>query len=238
MNKENIKNHIVNIFYPRRCAVCDRALPGEACICSSCEEQTHVITGDTCFRCGKKLNSDESVYCFDCRKLPRNYERGFAIFEYEDIKHSLYRFKYSGRPEYARYYALKTFGCMGDTVYKLGIQAFIPVPVHEKRLRKRGYNQAEEFARELSKLYKIPTVSSYLVREKHTEPLKIMAGEQRRHTLKNAFKLARNDVKLSRVCVIDDIYTTGATINEISAILKANGVKEVYFITVAIGKGL
>ena len=86
MNKENIKNHIVNIFYPRRCAVCDRALPGEACICSSCEEQTHVITGDTCFRCGKKLNSDESVYCFDCRKLPRNYERGFAIFEYEDIK--------------------------------------------------------------------------------------------------------------------------------------------------------
>lgn len=238
MNKEKIKNFIVNIFYPRRCAICDKALAGDLTICSDCSGKVRTISGDTCHKCGKKLKHDEEMFCYDCRRLSKCYDRGFAVFEYDDIKGSIYRFKYSRRPEYALFYADKTNELLGDVIKQLGIQAYIPVPIHDNRLRMRGYNQSIEFARALSDITGVPVLNGFVIRSKNTSPLKKMDAFKRKEALKNAFKLVRNDVKLTRVCVIDDIYTTGATINAISALLKGYGIREVYFITIAIGRGL
>lgn len=229
---------IIDAIFPRRCAVCDRTIKGKSGICSICEKEIRYLEGALCMKCGKQV-SDESIrFCYDCRSTVKRYNRGFAIFEYEYIKNSIYKFKYSNRPEYGSFYALKAYERLGNVFSMLGIEAFIPVPIHKKRFRKRGYNQAEEFARELSKLTGIITDSELVVRGENTIPLKKLSALERQKNLKKAFKLTRNDVKFSKVCIVDDIYTTGATIDSIAVLLKRHGALEVYFVTVAIGKGV
>lgn len=233
-----IINKMISVLYPRRCAVCDECILDTQLVCPECMSRIGTISGSTCMKCGKKLDDDNRMYCFDCSRKIHWFDRGFAVFEYEAIRRSLYRFKYSGRAEYAAYYAWKTNELLGNTLAKIGVEALIPVPIHSSRMRMRGYNQAQVYAVGLSKLTKIPVIEDWVVRVKKTRPLKELGMSERQKNLKKAFKLRRNDVKLSRVCVIDDIYTTGATIDEISRLLKAAGVAEVYFVTIAIGNGL
>ena len=189
-------------------------------------------------KCGKKIKQDDKMYCFDCSRKKHEFERGFAVFEYQDIKKSLYRFKYAGRAEYASYYAQKTVEVLGDTIKGLNPDALIPVPLHKKRMRKRGYNQAQEYSIELSKRLQIPTITRFVIREKNTIPLKKLSNEQRQNNLKNAFKISQNDVKLETIIVIDDIYTTGTTIDAVARACKEAGVRKVYFLSIAIGNGL
>ena len=121
---------------------------------------------------------------------------------------------------------------------RLGIEAFIPVPIHRKRQEARGYNQSYEYAKVLSELTHIPVDSKLILRQINTIPLKKLRPNERQKNLKKAFKLNRNDVKFRRVCIVDDIYTTGATISSIAELLKSAGVTEVYFVAIAIGTGL
>lgn len=233
-----INDKVLDAFFPRRCAICDGVISGKDIVCDKCREGVELICGDTCMKCGKSLKNQHEVYCYDCKRSVKAFERGFAVFEYEYIKESLYRFKYSGRAEYSRFYAQMTMVRYGDRFISLGIEAFIPVPVHMLRLRKRGYNQAYEYAKELSRLSNIPVDNELITRQTNTIPLKRLRPEERQKKLKNAFKLLRNDVKFKKVCVVDDIYTTGSTINTISVLLKSLGIEEVFFITIAIGQGI
>ncbi len=229
---------IIFIFFPRRCAVCDSLIGRKELVCEKCKSNIYTIQGPTCMKCGKKVKQDEKMYCFDCSRKKHEFERGFAVFEYQDIKGSLYRFKYAGRAEYAAYYAQKTVEVLGETIRGLNPDALIPIPLHKKRMRKRGYNQAQEYSVELSKRLQIPTISHFVIREKNTIPLKKLSNEQRQNNLKKAFKISQNDVKLKTIIIIDDIYTTGATIDTVSKICKEAGVRKVYFLSISIGKGL
>lgn len=235
---KNFADILVDAIYPRRCAICDRTIKGRKGICQSCEKEIQYLEGALCMKCGKRVSDEGIRFCYDCRSTIKKYERGFAIFEYEYIKDSLFRFKYSGRAEYSSFYAQKAYERLGDVLYRLGIEAFIPVPIHKKRYRKRGYNQAQELAIELSRLTGIAVEGSLVMRDENTVPLKKLSAVERQKNLKKAFKLTRNDVKFSKVCIVDDIYTTGATIDAISTLLKRHGVREVYFVSVAIGKGV
>ena len=231
-------DRLLSILYPRRCPGCDRVIERRALICGECAQKLHIISRDTCMKCGKPMKDSARKYCRDCSGRLHVYDRGFAVFEYEDIKQSLYRFKYSQRPEYARFYAAATAQKLGGILKKLGIEALVPVPIHKSRYIKRGYNQAYVYARELSDLTGIPVNNSLIMRSVKTTPLKELDPQGRQKNLKGAFKPIKNDVKLSKVCVIDDIYTTGATIDTIAQVLKSGGISEVYFVTIAIGNGL
>lgn len=228
---------IKDIFFPRRCPLCDKTIPSDVRICKKCRPKVVLIEGKTCRKCGKPMESEEELYCYDCRSSPRRYERGFAVFEYGCICDSLYRFKYSKRAEYAEFYAWVTAKRYKEELRRLGIQAFIPVPVHKSRYKKRGYNQALEFARELSLLTDIPVLPDIIIRAKKTKAQKELTPLERQKNLKKAFKLSSYGVKLQSVCVVDDIYTTGSTINAIAELLKQTGIREVYFVTIAIGRG-
>lgn len=234
---ETLQEVMVNVMFPRRCPICDRAIRPREITCHECKGGVKTIQGDTCFKCGKSLLQDNEIYCYDCKKSPRYFERGFAVFQYDYIKSSLYRFKYSARPEYASFYARVTVDKLGMVINQIKPQAFVPVPVHKSRYRKRGYNQAYEYASCLSKLTGIPINDKLIARAKKTLAQKELTPVQRQKNLKKAFKLCSYGVKLQRVCVIDDIYTTGSTINAVTLLLKQAGIKEVYFISIAIGKG-
>lgn len=152
------------------------------------------------------------------------------------MKKSMYAFKYNGRREYATFYAQSVVDQFGHIINSFNADYLMPVPLHAAKLNKRGYNQAQDFAEELSKLLKIP-MSTALVRTKNTRPMKEMSDKGRADNIKNAFKLKREDMKGKKIILVDDIYTTGMTMDECAKVLLDAGVASVYFITVCIGRG-
>jgi ComF family protein len=205
-------------------------------ICADCIEKLKIISPDWCVRCGKKL-ANKGEYCSDCRRKNHKFIRGRSLYTYDSAAMPIYRFKYGGRAEYADYFGEEIYRYLGDFIMEVRPDALIPIPLHKKRMKRRGYNQAALLAKALGRYSQIPVYDNLLVRIKNTEPLKTLNPSQRQNNLKKAFIMARNDVKLKTVILIDDIYTTGSTIDEVSGVLKDAGIKNTYFITLAGGTG-
>ena len=232
------RDRVLDFIYPARCPVCDDVLPaGMHGICAGCHTYIQYIREPRCMRCGKPLEEDEE-FCGDCRDNSRSFEAGRALFVYDGImQESMARFKYSSRREYGAVYAEELYRHYGSWVKQTGAGMLVPVPVHPARYRRRGYNQAEIFANELSRLSGIPVDNRLLMRVKNTRPQKELDDKERVHNLNNAFQIMGDSVKYRRVLLTDDIYTTGTTIDECAGALKAGGVSNVYFLTVCIGRG-
>lgn len=239
MNRiKSLREFFLDLLFPRRCPVCDRPVaPFGSLVCASCGQTFQYIKQPYCLKCGKPLAREEQEYCRDCRAQRHFFDRGMAVFEYKSISDSLYRFKYKGRQEYAAYYA----HCMTEKCKRFMEEcrpdALVPVPIHKSRRYQRGYNQAEVLARELSALTGIPVVTDLIQRARKTAPMKDLSAAERQNNLKKAFKICRNDVKLSTIIIIDDIYTTGSTIDAMSIELRKTGVERIFFMTLAIGRG-
>lgn len=128
---------------------------------------------------------------------------------------------------------------LGDFIRSVSPDVMVPVPLHKKKLSKRGYNQAACLARVLGKNMQLPVDEKLVKRVRNTAPMKRLNPAERQNNLKKAFNIGRNDVKLyDRIILVDDIYTTGTTLDEIAALLKSHGVSEVYCVTLACGAGL
>lgn len=189
-------------------------------------------------KCGKKLEDAQAEYCGDCMRRRHLFDRGRALCSYRSISDSIYRFKYKGRREYAAYYAACMDRELGEWILHCRPDALIPVPIHASKRRVRGYNQAETLAKELGSRMGIPVETNLVRRVRKTMPMKELSVDERQNNLKRAFKICRNDVKLNTIIIIDDIYTTGSTIDAMSYELRKAGVKRIYFVTLAIGNGL
>lgn len=236
MIRKQIKDKIITLFFPKRCAGCDCVIAGDEGVCSACAGRIRLLAGETCMCCGKKVK-DGSVYCYDCGRKKHVFGQNIAVFEYADVRESLYRFKYNGRAEYAKYYAKKAYELHKKRIDLWKADAIVPVPLHRSRYRKRGYNQAEEFAKELSALTGIPVCNTVLKRVKNTKPLKLLSLPERQNNLKKAFLFMQNDVKLNTIILVDDIYTTGTTLDAAAKACIEGGVAGIYTITIAVGRG-
>lgn len=153
------------------------------------------------------------------------------------MRGSIGRFKYRNRREYADFYAEELANFCGEALLSWRPDALIPVPLHRSRQRKRGFNQAELVAKRLGRRLNIPVAEKTLFRIKKTSPQKELSDTQRRANLKNAFQVRENDVRLKRVVLIDDIYTTGSTVDAAASVLLEHGVENVYFLAICIGTG-
>lgn len=232
---KKILRQIISALYPVRCPVCDRIVDetGEM-ICVACMDKLKLISPPWCMRCGKKVANGEEL-CRQCKGKKVFYKRGRALFEYESAALSIYRFKYGNRREYAMFFGKQMAEYLGDFLMDIQPDALIPIPLHKKRMRIRGYNQAELLAKCIGENLGIPVRTDLMKREKNTIPQKKLNSEERQNNLKRAFNIVENDVKLEKVVLVDDIYTTGTTVNEAAKVLKESGVKEVYFVTLACG---
>lgn len=227
------------LLYPTRCPVCDGLLgTGRQRMCPVCRQRVHYLSGPLCFQCGKKLSDCEAEYCGDCRRGRHLFTAGRALYEYEDIASALYRFKYGGRREYAGFFAQELVQQLGDYIRSLAPDGLVPVPMYRGKQRRRGYNQAELLARKLGRELGIPVYSDLVVRNRDTKPLKELNSEERVNNLKKAFNLGENGVKLKTIILVDDIFTTGSTIDQVSAVLLAGGCQRIYYIALAIGAGV
>ena len=199
-----------------------------------------VRVGDSvCMKCGKPVEP-EAEYCADCRSRPHLYYRGMAVYRYRSVSGSLYRFKYDGRREYADFYGEGMARAMDRFLREMGEQhtpdLLIPVPCSRQRMRKRGYNQAALLARRLSEKTSFPVAEDLLVRSRDTKAMRGMTAAERQINLKRTFHVYGNGVRLKSIMLIDDIFTTGATIDACAGPLLEAGAKEVSFLTLAIGE--
>lgn len=228
---------IINIFFPRRCPVCDDAVRNsEGLICRQCRPRIKYITDPACLKCGKRL-ATAAEFCHDCTVRQHIYNRGLALYDYKSMAHSIYRFKYQGRREYADFYGKEIERYLGGEIMRWQPEALVPVPIHPQRMRERGYNQAAVLAGSISREAGIPVADKLIIRQRRTVPQKGLDPAARQNNLKKAFKIFQNDVKLNTVVIIDDIYTTGSTIDAMAAELRQAGVRQVYFVALSIGQG-
>ncbi len=235
---------LLDWLYPPRCALCDTLLKsGEKYLCANCRHRMPVpIEEPYCKHCGKPLlgpGAYARVYCQDCGRFPFAYEEGRGLFLYQgELKQSVLRFKSGGRKEYGGF--LGKLMCVYGAAYiqRIRPEVLIPVPIHVSRRCRRGYNQAELLAAFLGDTFHIPVRTDLVQRKKSTKAQKELNRKDRRANLSHAFTITGEAGRYNRVMIIDDIYTTGSTIQAMAENLKAKGVKEVYFLTLCIGEGL
>ena len=191
--------------------------------------------------CGKPVRYMEQEYCYDCAHTHHYYDRGMALWLHKKpVSQSIYQFKFHNQRSFGKYYAKEMVSQHKGTLHSLNTDIIIPIPLHSKKRRKRGYNQAEIVAKEIGKLLAIPVDEKILERTQDTNPQKTLDPQKRRKNIRTAFEVRKEKSEMLRgkaVLLIDDIYTTGSTMDEAARILKKAGAEKVYYLTISIGQG-
>lgn len=190
----------------------------------------------------------------DCIRHRRSFDGGISLFQYgrrhlkpvkgkkpgyekHSMGESILRFKYHNCREYADYYIEELMNVHGSCLEWLRPDVIIPVPVHPARYRMRGYNQAEILARKLGEALDTEVCSDLLIRVKKTRPQKELNDAERLRNLREAFVLSREvPRRYGTVLLIDDIYTTGSTMEACSRRLKEAGVRRIFCVSICSGQ--
>lgn len=235
-----VAGRVLDAFFPPRCVMCDKIIPsGLKHICKECSGKIHYVEEPTCYKCGKHILSDEEEFCYDCSRYERSFIKGYALFEYKSpVSDSMMALKYHGRQEYAEFYGDELYKKYGKEFKKLDIDAIVPVPIFQKKYATRGYNQAELIAKVLGIRLRKKVNRNLIMRVQDTPPQKELSQEERDKNMKKAFEACKNTRSrvLSRsgmvvpecILLVDDIYTTGSTIEACTKAAFEAGVKRVY----------
>ena len=238
-------NDILKFIFPSRCVVCDEVLPygnklSDEFLCDECRKKLEYIKKPTCRKCGAMIADEANEYCVRCKKdMHKSFTSGFGLLRYNDfVKESIHKIKYERRKEYLYFYGKMIAKLYRDRFAKVSPDYLVPVPIHKNRLRERNFNQssilANVISNELEKYgISIPVSENIILKTKSTKVLNKLDSADRMMELEGAFdvNVAPN---IERVVLVDDIYTTGTTIEVISKNLKIAGIRDIYFVTIAI----
>ena len=233
-------HRILDFLFPANCSFCRSPIGNSAvpCFCSQCWGDFSAVRGPVCPSCGRPFGSPEALShspeheCGACRKRQPHYDQALAAGLFEGpLREAIHIYKY--RP--VRSLGKPLAQWMTDHVrVKVPLDMVMPVPLHTKRLRMRGFNQALLLAVGAAERFNIPLVYDNLVRVRYTRPQVELSGQERTANVQGAFHLVRPDaVGDKRVLLIDDVYTTGATMNECARVLKDAGAAAVIVLTLA-----
>lgn len=233
-----ITEKMLDILYPPRCALCHGILVSKGMlVCEGCEKKAEPVQEPRCKKCGKPLQYENQEYCGDCIRRKADYDQGIGIFPYDDVmQKSMAYLKYHGRAEYAKYFGYMMWKYGKSYIRHWKIQYIVPIPVHYGRLCRRGYNQAGLLAAELGNHTGLPVMEKLLYRKRMTMAQKNLDPLQRRKNLNHAFYTPEK-IPYRTILLVDDIFTTGSTVDAAARQLKRAGAEKVYFITACIGNG-
>jgi ComF family protein len=210
--------------------------PGGGPFCSSCFSLIRFVAPPFCPCCGIPLaGAGAGHLCGDCLVSPPSYRIARAFARYETVLlDAIHVFKYKGKITtgeiLGKIMAEHVYPDMSIADYSL----IVPVPLHPRRLRERGFNQAVILAREISKRFSIPLDFLTLKRRVFTEPQVSLGKEQRTANVRGAFAVMNEKkIKGQKIILIDDVYTTGSTVKECAGALMKNGAADVAVLTLA-----
>ena len=216
IKKENILEEIIKLIYPPVCAFCGK-----------------IDKNYLCENCRKNLQKLEKVHIY--RYKNKFFNEHIYMFKYEKyIREKILNYKFNDKPFY-----YKTFTKIFITNKKMcdilkSYDIIIPVPIHNKRRKQRGYNQTELIAKELAKEILNLEYMNILTKNENAKPQSLLNKEQRIENAKNVYGVIKNiDIENKRILIFDDIYTTGATANECAKELKKLKPKKIGILTIA-----
>src|SRR2546426_4205084 len=226
---------LLDLVFPPFCPVCERRL-GEGRrdpLCGACWQALERIAPPWCRRCGQPLSIEG--LCGECRRRRRPFAYARAAVRYGPIaREALHAFKFGGRRALA--------APLADLLAGLGLRALpgaapdllVPVPLHPRRERERGYNQSALLAKRLGRGWGVPVATDALGRALATAPQTDLDAAARRKNVRGAFTVRRPELVVGRhVLLVDDILTTGATVGECARCLTSAGAAAVGVLTVA-----
>jgi competence protein ComFC len=227
------------------CLLCNRQIHKilrsngiKSMICPACYGGIFWITQPTCDCCGREekvtIKKQEYNLCSDCSNRPHTYfdYNRSAVHYNESMRNWIYSYKYRGREQLSVFFSDLLYQTYLQHYSKIKIDALTFVPLHPMRLYERKFNQAEQLAQRLSTMTSIPTMPT-LTRVQDTPKQSHKNRTERLVSLRGAFQGIESQPTKESVVIIDDIYTTGATLNECAKVLKENGWQRVYGLTVA-----
>lgn len=234
---------MVDWLYPPRCRACAARIVGPDAdyFCSPCWTKIQRIGHPLCDRCGRPFPdaAGDDHTCGGCIARGPQFVRARAWARYpreeneeHPLRQAVQKFKYGRKVSLGK--PLGRIMARGCREFLAGCDAelIIPVPLHPKRLRWRGFNQSVLLARHISRTYAIPMDRFLLRRVKQTAPQTQLNEEERRRNVRGAFALApRRTIENLSVLLVDDVYTSGATVDECSRTLRKNGARQVFVLT-------
>lgn len=229
---------LFQFFLPPQCPCCEEFLEeGQQGFCSNCLSEVHWINPPFCSICGIPFPSKEveNHPCGACMTQRKYFTMARALGTYEgSLQKAIHHWKYEGRKSLTPFFAewmaegVKRYWTL-DT-----LDLLIPVPLHSQRLRERGFNQALLLVKALSHRTGIPYRRAILKKKKPTIPQVNLSGAEREKGLRGAFHVTAEKEWIGKsILLVDDVYTTGATVNECSKMLSKGGAKRVNVLTLA-----
>lgn len=227
----------LNLLYPPHCAICQCHTPAEEHLCGSCRKKAPAIAAPFCHTCSEPFsgNIGTEFSCPNCRERRLYFTCAVSRYQSRDaVRELIHRFKYN-RQMYLRHVLTDWLEeTLGDSRLQTpACNAIVPVPLHSTRRRERGFNQADLLSEELSKRSGIP-LRNCLKRIRYTTSQTTFDREERMENLRGAFQMRQHqDVRNLHLLLIDDILTTGSTVNECARVLMDAGAASVRVATVA-----
>jgi len=225
---------VADAMYPPVCVHCHTRIPlQEVWLCGDCYEKLNYIPEQRCPKCGYPT---EEAECSNCWENHYVFTQAQSVFLYEGSARSMVQeLKYNGFTHIADWFANQMYKLIFEDKTMENIDFVTAVPLHRVRRRERGFNQSDLIALSLADKLNKPFTDKALIRKEYTVSQTILDGKSRRKNLRDAFKVGRTDLKDKSILLIDDVFTTGTTVNEAARTLKQAGVKDVYVITACHG---
>jgi ComF family protein len=232
---------ILELFFPPRCGVCD--LLGEEAFCPACRAAVELLTPPYCVSCGRALmpSAGAEVLCGECRLTPPETAGARSVGLHSGVlRQAVLRMKFDRRRELIRPLGqllaerVRLEASYPHPVPLDHVTAILPVPLHPRRRAWRGFDQAVLLSRVLSRAAGLSLWENVLVRVKNTPQQIGLSSEQRRQNVRHAFAVRRphqDRIRGGDFLLVDDVYTTGATLQEAARTLNRAGAQRVYALT-------
>lgn len=222
------KGAALDLLFPQKCLGCGEE--GEL-LCCACQKSLPRIMSPVCPKCGRPQPS--GIVCPRCVSRQTSIDGIRSPFVFDGVvREAVHQLKYNNLRSLAKPLALLVQSYLIHN--PLPGQILVPVPLHRKRLKERGYNQSYLLARELGKLMKLPVINNCLVRVKYEIPqAKTKSVDERHNNVKHAFQCLDLQLQNTQVLLIDDVSTSGATLDACASALKQSGVKSVWGIVLS-----
>lgn len=246
---KNCKENLLDLVYPKTCFGCKKRLPPsvEGYICSECLQKIDRPKPPFCVKCGKSIDildidlpstcAQVAGSCAECTGYNYHFTRGYTSCLYEGlVKDCIHNFKYNSHTYLGKTLAFLMINFAFEHINLSKIDAIVPVPLYWKKRRDRGFNQSEILGKILGKKTGIPFIRNGLSRAMAIRPQIELPRRERINNVKGAFKVIEpGKFSGKHLLLIDDVFTTGATLNECSKILLDSGAKDVWVFTLARG---
>lgn len=212
-------------LFPATCLVCGATGENSLDLCAGCHRELP-RNNQACECCGIPLYGDKNLVCGQCQQHPPPFTRTLTPFLYEPpMDHLIKLLKFQGQLAAATLLGNLLQEALAQRTVPLP-EALLPVPLHPTRLAERGFNQALEIARIVSKSMAIPILTRAMQRHRPTPPQVSLDAKARRGNVRGAFRL-QQPIQVRHIAIVDDVITTGSTVAELARVLKKAGVEEV-----------